>query len=355
MEHATPAERAGTAVKQLRGSSSPVPRTPENFIVYSFFNYEKVFPSQLMFLLHKPTNVSFLADTGSMVNIITARTLRGSFPECDVVEEFFMTLSGIGGSTPITHVVWVPLGGPEPVPFFTGPKLPADIISYTYIEKVSSSPDVVVEERAPWAPFPELNEHATMLICEREHVAPSDLITPRLFPAGPIPCCSVNRRKLSGSTVLPCYSANRRKLSGSTVLPCCRANCRKSNPVPQFHEAFREGTLTSLEGGLGSNLIEPLPSPSPIEVVSEGKLSCCGVSCRKLNPVPQPPVSSPNASGVGPQEDPFPPYSVSPDCIDPNALRNKLSKLRAKILKLDSKPPTRDWNAPDNTLISENR
>ena len=138
-----------------------------------------------MFLLHKPTNVSFLADTGSMVNIITAKTLRGSFPECDVVEEFFMTLSGIGGSTPITHVVCVPLGGPKPVPFFTGPKSLADIIGYTCIEEVSSSRDVVVEERAPWAPFPELNEHAAMLICEREHVAPSDLITPRLFPAGP--------------------------------------------------------------------------------------------------------------------------------------------------------------------------
>ena len=120
-----------------------------------------------------------------MVNIITAKTLRGSFPECDVVEEFFMTLSGIGGSTPITYVVCVPLGGPKPVPFFTGPKSLADIIGYTCIEEVSSSRDVVVEERAPWAPFPELNEHAAMLICEREHVARSDLITPRLFPAGP--------------------------------------------------------------------------------------------------------------------------------------------------------------------------
>ena len=104
-----------------------------------------------------------------------------------------------------------------------------------------------MEERAPWAPFiPELNEHASMLICEREHVALSDLITPRLFPAGPIPCCS----------------ANCRKLSGSTGLPCCRANCRKLYPIPQFHEAFREETSTSLEGGL----TEPLPSPSTIEV-----------------------------------------------------------------------------------------
>ena len=267
-----------------------MPQTPVNLSAYSSFNFDKYFPSQLMFLIHKPTNVSFLDDTGSMVNIITAKTLRGSFPECDVVEEFFMNLPEIGGSTPITHVVWVPLGGPKPVPFFTGPKLPADIMGYTYIEKVSSSPYVVVEERAPWAPFPELNEHAAMLICEREHVALSDLITPRLFPAGPIPC----------------YSANRRKLSGSTVLPCCRVNCRKLYPVPQFHEAFREGTSTILEGELGSNLIEPLPYPSPIEVVSEGKLSCCGVSCRKLNPAPQLPVSSPNASGTKPQEDPSP-------------------------------------------------
>ena len=81
-----------------------------------------------MFLIHKPINVSFLADTGSMVNIITAKTLRGSFPECDVVEEIFMNLSGLGGSTSITHVVWVPLGGLKPVPFFTRPKLSADII-----------------------------------------------------------------------------------------------------------------------------------------------------------------------------------------------------------------------------------
>ena len=83
-----------------------------------------------------------------------------------------------------------------------------------------------MEKRVPWAPFSELNEQATMLICEREHVALSDLITTRLFPAGPIPC----------------YSANRGKLYGFTVLPCCTANCRKLNLIPQFHEAFREGT-----------------------------------------------------------------------------------------------------------------
>ena len=46
---------------------------------------------------------------------------------------------------------------------------------------------------------------------------------------------------------------------------------------------------------------------------------------------------------------------LSPNCIDPSALRNKLSKLRAEILKLDLTPPTRDWNAPDNTLISADR
>ena len=108
---------------------------------------------------------------------------------------------------------------------------------------MSSSPDVVVEERAPWAPCPELNEQATMSLREREHVAPSDLITSRLFPARPIPY----------------YSANRRKLSGSTILPCYRANCRKLNPVPQFHEALREGTSTNLKEKLGSNLIVPLP------------------------------------------------------------------------------------------------
>ena len=179
-----------------------------------------------------------------------------------------------------------------------------------------------MEERAPWAPFPELNELVAMLIREREHVALSDLITPRLFPAGPIPC----------------YSTNRRKLSGSTVLPCCRASCRKLYPVPQFHEVFREKTSTNLEKGLGSNLIELFPSPSPIEFVSEGKvvLLWCELSKVESGSTVTRFISERlrNRTSGGP----FPAYSVSPDCIDPDVLRNKLSKPRAQILKLNPKP-----------------
>ena len=116
--------------------------------LYSFFNYDKFFSSNLLFLVQKPTKVSFLADTGNIVNIIVTRVLRKFYPKAwENRQPYGMSLSGVGGAAKITRVVWIPLGNSEPVPFFTGPEFPKNLVGYTYLQSVSSSLDIRVSDK----------------------------------------------------------------------------------------------------------------------------------------------------------------------------------------------------------------
>ena len=120
-----------------------MPQFPYDLPSFNVLDCDSFFPNKLMYFIHMPTKVAFLADTGSVVDIVTQEILIKHFPEYDAQKiPYRIPFRGIGGKAQITHFVFLPLGRHRNIPFCTGPGMPMNIIGLHWLETVNDLLDI---------------------------------------------------------------------------------------------------------------------------------------------------------------------------------------------------------------------
>ena len=91
----------------------------------------------------------FLADTGSVPNLITEKTAIEKFPEqWRERQKIQIPVQGIGGQTALTsllHLTWDEVS----IPFCTGPHVPLNIIGLDWIQRVADLPHIYAQLNNP--------------------------------------------------------------------------------------------------------------------------------------------------------------------------------------------------------------
>ena len=102
------------------------------FISYSMDDYNSLYRKELMFIVHKKTGIDYLADTGSIPNLMRLSTLQTHYP---LAGERRQTLNsnvyGIGGKQQLTYWTTIRMGKKD-IPFATGPNIETNILGFTW-------------------------------------------------------------------------------------------------------------------------------------------------------------------------------------------------------------------------------
>ena len=102
--------------------------------------YHKYFPGDLYYLHDPDTDVYFLADTGSAVNVIRLTELKENYPEAYANRvPIKQPLQGIGGRIHVTALTYLPFAKGESalgkMPFCTRPEVPLNVIGNEWLSE----------------------------------------------------------------------------------------------------------------------------------------------------------------------------------------------------------------------------
>ena len=291
-----------------------MPQFPSSFSFYSDLDPDSYFPDALLYLHHKDTGVLFLADTGSVVNIIRDEVLSKYYPEADKSKiPYRIPLKGIGGSTLITHFTFIKFSNDIVIPFCTGLSIPIECIGLHWIERTLSS--ISIE---PKMMNPRVLENKICAVMKLEAQTTQREEAGRALQTDPVNSATAEPRAKSGGHNTPVATVGQ-----------------------DNQEAGRALNDPSREAGRALN--------GPSEEFAQ-------IDIRELDSPMSPLVPNLTSSGLIHQEGDaatISDYHIAQGEKNPEALLVKLRQTRLDILQKPSEPPPRNLHADDNTIIAK--
>ena len=123
-------------------SQFPHPHFIDDFVLteinsFSVESESPLFERKLMFFRDLHTNVLFLADTGSVPNLMTTKVAKKFYPDAWTNRlPYKVKLSGVGGSRQSSFLIRISREDSF-IPFIVGEDVPLNIIGFSWIQKVS--------------------------------------------------------------------------------------------------------------------------------------------------------------------------------------------------------------------------
>lgn len=119
--------------------------------------FEQMFGGDLLFFHDTNTGCHFLADSGSIPNLLTIKSAQKHYPEAwKAKRNLDATLQGVGGKTNLEYLMKIQIEKTT-IPFATGSGVPINIVGLAWIDTVRSLDSVTMELDTP-------NSHLTNLI-----------------------------------------------------------------------------------------------------------------------------------------------------------------------------------------------
>nr|XP_039272285.1 uncharacterized protein LOC120346589 [Styela clava] len=112
-------------------------------------NFSDIFGDKLMYLVDQNTGAAYLADTGSIPNLMTIETAKRAYPQSWATRKNLnMKLRGIGGTSEVDSLITINIEGTQ-IPFATGKGVPLNIVGFAWIERVMALKSVTTELENP--------------------------------------------------------------------------------------------------------------------------------------------------------------------------------------------------------------
>ena len=150
--------------------------TPTHTLVSTYVNkitrhlFYDAFSGKLCYFTHTPTGVTFLADTGSVPNLIKLKTLKKFWPRALADKtSISLPIQGVGGKKTLSSFVYISFCDVV-VPFCVSEDVPFNIIGIDWIPVIANLPNFVVS-------YQRSSEVSTALTVQHG----MDLITPPFF------------------------------------------------------------------------------------------------------------------------------------------------------------------------------
>ena len=136
---------------------NPVTRflTPTHTLVSTYVNkitrhlFYDAFSGKLCYFTHTPTGVTFLADTGSVPNLIKLKTLKKFWPRALADKTTIsLPIEGVGGKKTLPSFVYISFCDVV-VPFCVSEDVPFNIVGIDWIPVIANLPNFVVSYQRP--------------------------------------------------------------------------------------------------------------------------------------------------------------------------------------------------------------
>ena len=130
--------------------------TPTHTLVSTYVNkitrhlFYDAFSGKLSYFTHTPTGVTFLADTGSVPNLIKLKTLKKFWPRALADKTTIsLPIQGVGGRKTLSSFVYI-LFCDVVVPFCVSEDVPFNIVGIDWIPVIANLPNFVVSYQRPF-------------------------------------------------------------------------------------------------------------------------------------------------------------------------------------------------------------
>ena len=129
--------------------------TPTHTLVSTYVNkvtrhlFYDAFSGKLCYFTHTPTGVTFLADTGSVPNVIKLKTLKKFWPRAFADKTTIsLPIQGVGGKKTLSSFVYISFCDVV-VPFCVSEDVPFNIVGIDWIPVIANLPNFVVSYQRP--------------------------------------------------------------------------------------------------------------------------------------------------------------------------------------------------------------
>ena len=326
-----------------------MPQFPSTFPLFSSIDCDSYFPDVLLYLCHNDTGTMFLADTGSVVNIIKMSVLSKYYPEADKIKiPYDVPLKGIGGQASITHFTFISFSKEVAVPFCTGLQIPINCIGLHWIEQALAAENIITHALNPRV-F-ERGSHSRINASVLPDIDVSKGPKERKEAGRALNDPQAERASANGSRNSD--TADPRATGGHNT-PVAKGGLEYSKATGSFDDPRATVSQNNQEAGRALNdpqaerALNGSPNCMNTKTAQHGTIEQDSEVPLAFDPLSDGPMNQPE------EETTLKSYMVSQNESDTDLLIQKLEQTRQRILQKPSEPPLRNMHDDDNTLIAK--